>query len=131
MNDLKRSASSSFHKSMTAGQARVVLFGAFVAAIFAGVGLLHTRSHVAVVDVGYRLSQVQVEHTALLRENEHLKMERATLRSAPRLEAVARTKLNMAPPTATQLIAIGGSRPLTAPEPRVAQAARPLRSRNP
>ncbi len=133
MNDLKRSARSSVRKAITAGQARAVFFAALVATMFAAVGLFHTASRVAVVRAGYELGKVEREYRELLREREHLRMERATLRSAPRLEAFARARLGMAPPAAGQLIAVHGAPASPATQDRtVAQVARPaVASRTP
>jgi cell division protein FtsL len=108
MNDLKRSASASIRKVVTQGQARAVFFAALVAVLFAAVGIFHTASRVAVVRAGYELGQVEREYRELLREREHLRMEKATLRSAPRLEAFARARLGMSAPAAGQLISMHG-----------------------
>jgi cell division protein FtsL len=110
MTDLRRAARSGIARAMSAGQARIVLFVTFLAALLAAAGLLHTASRVAVVGAGYRLSRVEVRYRELLRERERLLVERATLRAAPRLEAVAREKLNMARPTAAQLVALADKR---------------------
>lgn len=110
MTDLRRAARSGIARAMSAGQARIVLFLTFLAALFAAAGLLHTASRVAVVSAGYRLSRVEARYRELLRERERLLMERATLRAAPRLEAAAREKLDMARPTAAQLVALAEKR---------------------
>jgi cell division protein FtsL len=106
MNDLKRS--TMIRKVMASGQGRVVFLGACVAALFAAVGVFHAATHVSVVRAGYELGQVEAKYRELLRENEHLKMERATLRSAPRLEAIARARLGLVPPNAGQIVAVRG-----------------------
>jgi cell division protein FtsL len=106
MNDLKRSATSSIRRVITAGQSRAVLRAAAIAALFACVGLAHTAARVAGVKAGYELGKVEREYRELLREQEHLKLERATLRSATRLESVARTKLGMVPPSAGQIVVV-------------------------
>jgi cell division protein FtsL len=130
MNDLKRSATSSMRKAMSAGQARTVLFAALLGGIFAAVGVFHTACRVAVVRAGYELGKVEKENRELLREREHLRMERATLRSAPRLEAFARARLGMSPPTAGQLISMHGKAPAAAPA-AVAQVASAEDTRTP
>lgn len=122
MNDLKRS--SAIRKAMAAGQGRVVVTGACVAALFATVGVFHAATHVAVVRAGYQLGQVEAKYRELVRENEHLKLERATLRSAPRLEAIARARLGLVPPSAGQLVSVK-PRPDAMPEKTVAAAERP------
>ncbi|MBI5546455.1 MAG: cell division protein FtsL [Deltaproteobacteria bacterium] len=102
MTELKRT--SLIRRAMSAGQGRIVFAGALLAALFAGVGVFHVSSHVSVVRAGYELDQVQRRYNELLRENEHLKMERATLRSAPRLESIARARLGLLPPTPGQVV---------------------------
>ena len=115
MTKLKRG--SKIRKAMTAGQGRIVLAGALVAALFSAVGIFHAAMHVAVVRSGYQLSQVTARYNDVLRENEHLKMERATLRSAPRLEAIARARLGLIPPAAGQVVAVPLTRESKSPLP--------------
>ncbi len=101
MTELKRT--SMIRRAMGAGQARLVVVGALLAGLFAGVGVFHASARVAVVRAGYELDQEQTRLKQLQRENEHLKLERATLRSAPRLEAIARARLGLQPPSAGQI----------------------------
>ena len=131
MTDLRRT--SMIRRAMAAGQGRVVLAGALVAALFAAVGVFHAATHVSVVRAGYELGQVEAKYREALRENEHLKMERATLRSAPRLEAIARARLGLVPPSASQVVAIkpGPARGPVAPAQTVAAVARTRPPRNP
>jgi cell division protein FtsL len=77
--------------------------GALLAGLFAAVGVFHASARVAVVRAGYEVDQEQTRLKQLQRENEHLKLERATLRSAPRLEAIARARLGLQPPSAGQI----------------------------
>ena len=67
--------------------------------LFAAVGILHVTSRVMVVDMGYRLSRAEAEERSLIRENDRLKLELATLKSPARLEKLAREKLGMAAPS--------------------------------
>lgn len=120
MNDLKRTAGSSLRRAMVAGQLRYVGLAALIAAMFAGVGVLHAWSRVSAVNEGYRLSKAEARHRELLRENESLKMQRATLKSAPRLESLARNKLGMAPPTSGQVIPLSDRPSRLAPDKTVA-----------
>jgi cell division protein FtsL len=113
MNELKRT--SMIRRAMAAGQGRVVAAFALVAALFAAVGVFHAATHVSVVRAGYELGQADARYRELLHENEHLKLERATLRSAPRLEAIARARLGLVPPTAGQIVSIKGARPAARP----------------
>ncbi|WNG34681.1 cell division protein FtsL [Archangium violaceum] len=78
----------------------------FLFALFAAVGILHVTSRVLVVDMGYRLSRAEAEERALIRENDRLKLELATLKSPARLEKLAREKLGMAMPSGPVVIAL-------------------------
>lgn len=124
MNELKRT--SMIRRAMAAGQGRIVLAAALVTALFAAVGVFHAATHVAVVRAGYDLDKVQSQVKALKSENEHLKLERATLRSAPRLESIARARLGLQPPAAGQIVAVK-ARKLTAlerePQARLASSS--------
>ena len=104
MNELKRT--SMIRRAMAAGQGRIVLAAALVTALFAAVGVFHASTHVAVVRAGYDLDKVQKRVDVLKSENEHRKLERATLRSAPRLEAIARARLGLVPPSAGQIVSM-------------------------
>jgi cell division protein FtsL len=127
MNDLKR-RSSGIRRAMVHGQGRIVLLGALVSLLFAAVGVFHTASRVEGVKAGYALGRVEAEYRELQRENEHLKLERATLRSAPRLETIARARLGLNPPTAAQIVSMAGGRGApaapTAAAPAAGQASR-------
>jgi len=103
-----QTGASEVQKSRAAEQTRIVLGAVLCAALLAGAGLGHTACRIAGVQAGYRLGQVEREYRELLREHEHLKMERATQRSAQRLEAVARTRLGRAAPSASQLVVMKG-----------------------
>jgi cell division protein FtsL len=81
-----------------------LLPAALAIALLAAVGVVHVTSRVLVVKVGYELSKLDAEATALTRDNDRLKLELATLKSPARLETIARTKLNMAPPAASSII---------------------------
>lgn len=127
MNDLKRK-SSGIRKAMAQGQGRLVAAGSLVALLFAGVGVYHTSNRVEGVKAGYELSKVEAEYRSLLREHEHLKMERAMLRSPQRLETIARARLGLTAPAPTQIVPM--TAPPTAPESRaVAQLGRAAKAR--
>ncbi|HCF61201.1 MAG TPA: cell division protein FtsL [Myxococcales bacterium] len=128
---VKRASNSSVRKAVSAGQARLVLNLALVAALFTAVGVFHASSRVAVVKTGYDLGKVEREYRELLREHEHLKMERATLRSAARLEAIAKAKLGLAPPVAGQVVSLGSGRPAPAADRTVAAVERPAKTLTP
>jgi cell division protein FtsL len=80
-------------------------------ALFAGVGILHVTSRVLVVDMGYRLSKAEAEERALIRENDRLKLELATLKNPARLEKLAREKLGMSMPSGPLVIALPAELP--------------------
>ena len=137
MTDMKHT--SMIRRAMAVGQARIVVAFAMAALLFAAVGVFHAATRVSVVRAGYELGQAEAKYKEQLRENEHLKLERATLRSAPRLEAIARARLGLVPPAPSQLIVIK-AQALPAPKPAgekavpdktVAAVARPQISRNP
>jgi cell division protein FtsL len=77
---------------------------ALTIALLAAVGIVHVTSRVLVVKVGYELSRLDAEATALTRENDRLKLELATLKSPARLEGLARQDLNLGPPAASAII---------------------------
>jgi cell division protein FtsL len=68
--------------------------------LLAAVGILHVASRSQVVDAAYKLSSLEAENRTLLLDNDRLKLELATLKRPARLEALARTRLGMAPPDA-------------------------------
>lgn len=91
-----------------------LLPAALAIALLAAVGVVHVTSRVLVVKVGYELSRLDQEATALTRDNDRLKLELATLRSPGQLESVARTKLGLVPPSAAAILHL-------APEKKPAQ----------
>ena len=137
MTEMKHT--SMIRRAMAVGQARIVVAFAMAALLFAAVGVFHAATRVSVVRAGYELGQAEAKYKEQLRENEHLKLERATLRSAPRLEAIARARLGLLPPSPSQLIVIkpqalpsarsAGEKAV--PDKTVAAVARPQISRNP
>jgi len=79
---------------------------ALLSLLFSAVGIIHVTSRVLVVHAGYRLSVLENEGRLLTRENDRLKIELATLKSAARLERIAQT-LGLMPPAAGSVIAAG------------------------
>ena len=75
-------------------------------ALFAAVGILHVTSRVLVVDMGYRLSKAESEGRALMRENDRLKLELATLKAPARLERLAREQLGMKMPSGSAVVSL-------------------------
>ncbi|OJT27119.1 cell division protein FtsL [Archangium sp. Cb G35] len=92
---------------VTVGEVLLHLLPAvFLFALFAAVGFVHVASRVLVVDMGYRLSKAETEERALIRENDRLKLELATLKNPARLEKLAREKLGMSMPAGSLVIAL-------------------------
>lgn len=71
--------------------------------LFAVVGIVHVTSRVSVVRVGYELSKLDNENRVLMREQEQLKLEVATLKSPARLENLAQKQLGLIAPPASAL----------------------------
>lgn len=84
-----------------------LLPAALCIALFAAVGIVHVTSRVMVVKVGYELSKLDSEQTALTRENDRLKLELLTLKSPSRLEGVARSRLGLQAPAAGSVVHLG------------------------
>ena len=82
--------------------------------LLAAVGILHVASRSQVVDAAYRLSSLEAENRALLLDNDRLKLELATLKRPARLEALARTRLGMAPPEAAAVDSVAARAPVLA-----------------
>ena len=81
-----------------------------LATAFAAVGIIHVTARVMVVDAGYRLSKLEQDNRALVRDNDNLKLELATLKSPGRLEKIAREQLGMAPPAQGVVVSLSKSR---------------------
>ena len=93
-------------------------------ACLAGAGLFHTWLRIQGLNMGYRLSAVTHAHKKLLRENEELKLEVATLQAPSRIEHLARTQLHMVDPRPDQVVVVREP-----PLPRIPRAT--ARSRSP
>jgi len=97
--------------------------------LFATVGVIHVTSRLLVVHAGYRLSALENDGRSLVRENDRLKLELATLRSPARLERIAREKLALGPPPAGSVIALSApkARPSPAESPGDSNRSSPRR----
>ena len=71
---------------------------ALVVLLLATVGVVHVTSRVMVVKQGYALSKLDQKGAELLRENDALKVELATLTAPGKLAPVAKEQLGMAVP---------------------------------
>lgn len=81
----------------------VILLEIFPAALavvlLATVGVVHVTSRVLVVRMGYELSKLDGQQKELMRENDALRVELASLTSPSRLAPVAKEQLGMQVPT--------------------------------
>lgn len=80
-----------------------ILPAALAVMLLASVGIVHVTSRVLVVAQGYELSRLDTQSTELMRDNDRLKLELATLKGPSKLEAVARTRLGMVTPSPSQV----------------------------
>lgn len=104
---------------------------ALLALAFVGVGVFHVTARVMVVDAGYRLSKMESQNRALIRENDTLKLELATLKSPARLEKLARTELGMAPPSSGAVLSATRVQARKPPRETLMTQRRPERIANP
>ena len=77
-----------------------------VCGALATTGIFHAWQRVEGIRLGYRLGEVTSEHRSLLRSNEHLRLELATLKAPSRIEKLARESFGMAPPRPGQVMVI-------------------------
>lgn len=99
-------------RGVTVGSVLIYLLPAIaVCAVFVAVGIMHVTSRVMVVGVGYSLSTLEAENRELVRENDRLKIELATLKSPSRLERAARVELGMIPPPPGSVYSLGDGLP--------------------
>ncbi|MDQ3263919.1 MAG: cell division protein FtsL [Myxococcota bacterium] len=95
---MKTSRKSKGRGASAAGVVAELLPFVVLAVAFVGVGVFHVTARVMVVEAGYRLSRLETENREMIRENDTLKLELATLKSPARMEKLAREQLGMTPP---------------------------------
>jgi cell division protein FtsL len=83
------------------------LAGGVLILVFCIAAILHVRSRLAVVQLGYRLSQASKEHKQLQADNRKLQLEVATLRSPRRLRKLATQSLGLREPASRQIVHAG------------------------
>ncbi len=76
----------------------------FFSVLLVGVLILQVALQIHMKQIGYDIAGELKRREHLLEENKRLKVERATLRSAGRIEALARERLNMNYPAKDQII---------------------------
>jgi len=91
--------------------AAIFLFGLF------GYGWQHYRW----IQYGYRIEEAQKKKEQLVEASKQLRLERATLRSPQRIDAIARRDLGMVVPSPGQLVTLNADAPLTIPRPQPPQ----------
>ena len=83
------------------------LAGAVLILVFCIAAILHVRSQLTVVQLGYRLSQATKEHKQLQADHRKLQVEVATLRSPRRLRKLATERLGLREPLPRQILHAG------------------------
>jgi cell division protein FtsL len=83
------------------------LAGGVLILVFCIAAILHVRSRLAVVQLGYRLSQATKEHKQLQADHRKLQVEVATLRSPRRLRKLATEQLGLREPLSRQILHAG------------------------
>jgi len=76
----------------------------FFSVLLVGALILQVALQIHMKQIGYDIAGELKRREHLLEENKRLKVERATLRSAGRIEALARERLNMDYPAKDQII---------------------------
>ncbi|MBN2497861.1 MAG: cell division protein FtsL [Deltaproteobacteria bacterium] len=77
---------------------------ALLLAVLTAAACLHVRARLAVVQLGYKLSEASTENRRLLVERRKLQVEMATLRSPQRLRKLAHEKLGLVEPRPEQIL---------------------------
>jgi len=88
------------------GERRLLLAVGIGALLVVGVSLLLVWVRLQVVHTGYELSAARHLAHRLEQEQRELELELATLTSPRRLEALARERLGMGPPTPGQIVSV-------------------------
>ncbi len=83
------------------------LAGGVLILVFCIAAILHVRSRLAVVHLGYRLSRATKEHKQLQADYRKLQVEVATLRSPRRLRKLATQSLDLREPEPQQIMHAG------------------------
>jgi cell division protein FtsL len=83
------------------------LAGGALILVFCIAAILHVRSRMAVVQLGYQLSQATKEHKELQADHRKLQVEVATLRSPRRLRKLATERLDLREPASRQIVHAG------------------------
>lgn len=76
--------------------------------LLVGVGFFYVDARLQVIEVGYRVAEVEKQLRDLTREHEHLKLETVVLRSPERVAALAERELALAFPHPGQIRIVSG-----------------------
>ena len=79
----------------------------FLLVMFCFACIMHVKTHLAVVQLGYSLSQATSNHRALMAEKRKLMVEVATLKSPRRIRKMAVERLGLAQPDSGQMVQVG------------------------
>ena len=97
-----------------------VLAAMFVFGLFA-----YGWQHYQWIQYGYRIAEAQKKKEQLAETGRQLRLERASLRSPQRIDAIARRDLGMVVPAPGQLVTFSADAPLTIPTPQPPQPPQP------
>ena len=112
-NNVVREADGRSHRDYVV----VTVFGAvFLLGLF-----VYAWQHYQWIQYGYRIEEAQKKKEQLTEAGRQLRLERASLRSPQRIDAIARRDLGMTVPAPGQLVTFSADAPLTIPTPQPAE----------
>ena len=116
-NNVIREADAKGHRDyiIVTALASMFLFGLFA----------YGWQHYQWIQYGYRIAEAQKKKEQLAETGRQLRLERASLRSPQRIDAIARRDLGMVVPAPGQLVTFSADAPLTIPAPQPPQPAQP------
>jgi cell division protein FtsL len=116
-NNVIREADKKSHRDyiVITALAAIFLFGLFA----------YGWQHYQWIQYGYRIEEAQKQKEQLSEIGRRLRLERATLRSPQRIDAIARGELGMIVPAPGQLVTLNADAPLTIPTPPPAEDPQP------
>lgn len=105
---MRRSSPSRVRRDVERRGLRNFAAGTLSCALIGLAMLLHAWVRTRVTERGYTLSRLSAEHRELVRENEGLRIRAAELKSPQRIEELARTRLQMGPPSFDRVVVLVG-----------------------
>jgi cell division protein FtsL len=85
---------------------RELLMVAVTALALAVAILAYAWQHFEMIRIGYQIEELRLAREHLLKTKRHLLLERASLTSADRIEAIAGELLDLEPPSASQVVVV-------------------------